>query len=547
MTPDAIAWSLERLVAGQPRVYPLAGSEVSIGRGTDSSIVLADASVSRRHAKLVWRRGAWEIEDQGSTNGVYVNGEARAQARLAAGDVVRIGAFELRVAAAAPATTAPEAPPPRRVASVLDMTHGTVVRPLAQFAASYGLSPASAVAAHSQEKREALDQAYGNRIFGFLTRLATLLQKAESVEEVLERVTEIAFEALPIDRGFILLLDERGEPVCELARSGERLVRRPQGEVPVSRSMLDAVINERVAVITFDAQTDERWQSGHSIQMHKIRAAMCVPLWSAETIIGVVQVDTPFRAGAFTERDLDFLTALANYAAVAVERLRFAERAELEKRLRGRLERYHSPSVIEEVMRQERGTGVLTRLKPAEVTVLFADLVGFTAVAETARPGEVEELLGAFFDTAVEAIFSAGGTLDKFIGDCVMAFFGAPMAQEDHAARAVRAAIEIQRGLAAWNQRRGTALPLVARLALNSGPVVVGEMGSSRRVDYTVIGNVVNVASRLEEQVAAPGDVVLGSETERLLGGTVATEPLGEFTLKGLSQRVAAFRVQPCW
>ncbi len=567
MTVESTGWSLEGVVGGVRRIYPLAGGEVSIGRGTNNSIVLADTSVSRRHARLVERRGAWEIEDQGSTNGVAVNGETRDHARLAVGDVLRIGAFELQVVAArdaAPAAMpAPRAAAPSAAASEpssdrsspevatapgLDAVQGTIVRPLAEFAASYGLTAASTAAAHSQEKRLALDQAYGNRIFGYLTRLASLLQQAESVDQVLARVTEIAFEALPIDRGFILLLDERGEAVCELARSGERLVRRPKGEVPVSRSMLEAVMRDRVAVITFDAQTDSRWQGGLSIQMHKIRAAMCVPLWSAETIIGVMQVDTPFRAGAFTERDLDFLTALANYAAVAVERLRFAERAELEKRLRGRLERYHSPSVIEEVMRQEQGIGDLARLRPAEVTVLFADIVGFTAVTESARPGEVAELLAAFFDTAVEAIFAAGGTLDKFIGDCVMAFFGAPMAQGDHALRAVRAAIDIQRGLAAWNERRGDgASPLLARVAINSGPVVVGEMGSSRRVEYTVLGNAVNVASRLEEQVATPGDVVLGGETERLLAGAIATEPLGELPLRGLSQRVAAFRVRPCW
>ena len=112
--------------------------------------------------------------------------------------------------------------------------------------------------------------------------------------------------------------------------------------------------------------------------------------------------------------------------------------------------------------------------------MLFGDLVGFTAYSESAPPEEVAELLEGYFTHSVEAIFAAGGTLDKFIGDCVMAFFGAPMAQPDHARRAVRAAIEIQRELKAWNaERRAKGLAEAhARIAINSGPVVVGDIGS---------------------------------------------------------------------
>jgi adenylate cyclase len=242
---------------------------------------------------------------------------------------------------------------------------------------------------------------------------------------------------------------------------------------------------------------------------------------------------------------------------VAVERIRYAKRADRERQVRSRLERYHSPAVIEEVLREDEptasgeagmGAGLgLRRPRAAEASVLFADLVGFTSFSEKARPEEVADLLDAFLSLAVEAIFEVSGTLDKFIGDCVMAFFGAPVPQADHALRAVRAAVEIQRRLSEWGVRRAEmGLPAwQARVAVNSGPVVVGDIGSRRRVDYTVLGNTVNVAARLEAFVARPGDVVLGPETHRLLGGAIATEPLGDFQLKGLEQKIVAWRVSP--
>ena len=186
-------------------------------------------------------------------------------------------------------------------------------------------------------------------------------------------------------------------------------------------------MRERVALVTFDAQADQRLSGGESIRLHQIRSAMCAPLWSGERIIGVIQVDSPFHVGAFGERDLDFLTALANYAAVAVERIRYAEQGRV--RAPGAdAARALSLAGGDRGGAAQGGTRGCGACQSAQATVLFADLVGFTAFAENAPPEEVAESLDAFLDLAVEAIFRAGGTLDKFIGDCVMAFFGAPVA-----------------------------------------------------------------------------------------------------------------------
>jgi adenylate cyclase len=532
---------LRYIANGEDRVVPLAGGRTRLGRGSDNDVILSDVSVSRYHAEILREGVGWIVHDLKSTNGVEVNRVPVEKAPLRAGDLLTIGSFELRL-------EEEEARPPRPAPAAsegLDGTisgfgNATIIRPLADFAAAYGLK--EGVGPVPTMVQETEEQTYVHRMFGFLTRLARMLTVADSVDDVLSRVLDLAFEAFPVDRGFILLSDDAGELVCELARIKSTSERHPTGEVPVSRTMLQAVIDERVALVTFDAQADQRLSGGESIRLHQIRSAMCAPLWSGERIMGVIQVDSPFHVGAFGERDLDVLTTLANYAAVAVERIRYARKAELEKQARSRLERYHSPAVIEEVLRG--GDEGMRRLQSAEATVLFADLVGFTAFAENAPPERVAESIDAFLDLSVEAIFRAGGTLDKFIGDCVMAFFGAPVAQRDHAVRAVRAAVEIQAGLAAWNARRAAeGLPgFKARVALNSGPVVVGDIGSARRVDYTVLGNTVNVASRLEG-VAPPDEIVIGPETHRLLEGAFPTEPLGEFQLKGLQQRIPAYRV----
>lgn len=553
---------LKTTIEGSERSFPLATQEVRIGRGGDNEIVLSDFSVSRRHAALRREADGWFVYDLMSTNGVQLNQVAVKKAPVRSGDRLKVGIFELEVDGedehAKPAVSTPPPPaktpnpastmpaPPPLPAGGSPISNATIVRPLSDFSLDFGL--ASKDAEMRADKRKQLDQAYGSKIFGFLTKLAQMLIKADSVDDVLVRVMEICFEALPVDRGFMLLRDEDGgDIVCELARFKDRVEMRPKSEVPVSKTMLETVMNQRIALLTYDALSDQRLAGGESIRIHQIRAAMCAPLWSGEKIFGVMQVDSPFHAGTFNEQDLDLLTALANYAAVAVERLRNAKRVEQERRLRSRLERYHSPAVIEEVLRggASQEMEIARSLKLTDATVLFGDLAGFTAFSERARPEEVAELLEGYFTHSVEAIFAAGGTLDKFIGDCVMAFFGAPMMQNDHALRAVRAAIEIQQALREWNaerERRGQQV-VKARIALNSGPMMVGDIGSNRRVDYTVLGNTVNVAARLEESVAPAGEIAIGAETYRLLDGAIPTEPLGEFSLKGLQQKITAYKV----
>lgn len=503
---------------GSRRKLALQESPVGIGRATDNALAIKDFSVSRHHARLELRDGTWWIVDLGSTNGVKVNGRYVQEAPLAAGDTIQIGNFTFSFLQEEEPSVSSSA---------------TFLRPLAQFQRDFPLEESGRGPVEAISSRE--------RVLQALAQVARTLLEVEELEPVLAKVMEAVFQQLPAERAYILLFNAQGQPQLRQARSRSGAALE---EAPVSQTILDLVVKQKVAVLTSDAQADERFSAGMSVRLHSIRSAMCAPLWHRDNVIGVLFVDTPLATGCFTSEHLDLLTALANYAAVAIERAQLNDFIREERRVRERLERYHSPAVVEAIVKE--GLSGADRHETREVTVMFADIVGFTSRCAQLEPPEVAAFLNEFFSLASDAIFAFGGTLDKFIGDAVMAFFGAPLPQADHAERAVRAALALLQGVEGWNQRRvAQGLDAIeVRVAVNSGPVVVGEIGSSTRVDYTVLGNTVNVAARLEEQVAEAGQIVVGPATYRALAGLFPFSHLGDFKIRGLRTPVSAYLLE---
>lgn len=179
-----------------------------------------------------------------------------------------------------------------------------------------------------------------------------------------------------------------------------------------------------------------------------------------------------------------------------------------------------------------------------QVTVLFVDVSGFTAISERLDPEDVHGLMNRAVDLMVGAVHRYEGTVTQFLGDGIMALFGAPIAHEDHAQRAVHAALGIARALEPYREdlqgRRGIAFEV--RQGINTGLVVVGSIGSDLRMDYTAIGDTINVASRLEH-AADPGRIVISEMTHRLVSGYFHTRPLGQLLLKGKADSVRAWEV----
>ena len=524
-------------VEGQTRRFLLSGGDVSIGRSSENGIVLNDFSVSRRHALLSERGGVWTVEDLKSTNGVKINGDFAAKSPLKVNDVVSVGTFTLHVR---------EQPTTKSTATkTLSDSSSTYVRSIADFNRDFNLEATGTGIADlggTLAGRRHPPEKVREKIFEILVQVARTLIEAPDVDQILSKVVDLLFDFLPAERAVVVLREDGGRLVATLARQRGRA--GPEAAETFSHTIVETVVREHVAVLTSDALTDDRFEAGQSIRIQQIRSAMCVPLWNRENVIGALHVDTPLKTGTFTSDDLDLLTALGNFAAVAIERARLQGRIVREERIRERLARYHSPGVVEEIV-SERPAGV-EKVRTRDVSVFFADIVGFTTAAETMAPEELSRFLETVFTFAADAIFEQGGTLDKFIGDAVMAFFGAPIRQPDHPRRAVAAAAKLIESLTSWNAERAVRgeAKVAVRVGVNTGNAVVGDIGSDRRVDYTVLGNTVNVAARLEDYVAGPNEIVVGEETARLAGDSFVFEPLGEQRLKGLTKGLKAYRVK---
>ena len=506
--------------------------ETSIGRTEGNDIVLNHPSVSRKHAKIELRgNSTWWVVDLKSTNGVKVNGNLVTESQVNPGDQILIGSVSLDLKPVPQVNFSNE--------SMFDNPQGTVIRKISDFNSEFGLGDEPVV--KRKEVGVEPEKVSREKIFQVLVQVAKAMLQSDDLNSLLSIVMDMIFKYLPVERGLLILFDEKGEPVPKLTKFADGSERN---DIPISRQILNMVSKEQVAFMTSNALEDARLLGGKSIAIHGIRSAMCVPLWNRNRVIGAVQVDSPIHIGSFAEEDLDLLTALANFAAVAIERAQLSEKVEEERKIRDRMARYHSPAVVDEIVKGSISPDQ-QEIKTAEVTILFADISGFTTVSETKRPEEVAEFLSHFLGYAVESIFAFGGTLDKFIGDAVMAFFGAPIHQDDHADRAVLAGLMLQRLVNEWNaERENVGLPPVKiRVGINSGPAVVGNVGTEKRVDYTVLGSSVNIASRLESGVAKPGQVVISKNTLERVMGSFKTESLGEFALKGLQQKMPVFMV----
>jgi len=468
--------------AGEVTEFPLADANV-LGRSTQATVRLADREVSRKHSQIDREGQDYVLRDLGSSNGTFLNGKRIfGPTRLKDGDEVLIGTstMEFRLGPEGEGGTNAEIVRMQPENAPLE---GVVAR----VEAKANFQPVEQIPDVDQLKRDYERLRIGHE-FSRYVRLE------RDLNELLSRILSIAFDLIPADNGVILLRDARSH---ELVIQAMRQRKPGQGKVLVSDTLLSQVQATHQGVLTSDAISDERFSASHSIIALGVRSAMAVPLLSGDEVKGIMFLDSRERIAAFTTKDLEVLTAIAAQASVALENSEYARALEHEAAQRAQLSRFLSPALVEQAAR-----GALELAKGGqltELTILFSDIRGFTSMSEKMPAQEVVKVLNDYFELMVDILFEQGGSLDKFIGDAIMGLWGAPVRRPDDATRAVQAAVHMQEKLKEFNGERAAdgKQPLKIGIGLHTGLVVVGNMGSSKALSYTAIGDGVNLASRL--------------------------------------------------
>jgi adenylate cyclase len=576
----------------------------TLGRHPNNTVQILDRIVSKEHCHIDLVDGRWMLRDLGSLNGSFVNGERITERVLMPGDEISIGSTRIVFdpdgaanrprppAAPTPATSpygppqaaaqpyapppaagtaiglgGPAAQPPRPVPGVAwpppqaAATPQPTPQPAPQAAPKAGgpnltkVTIAPGMVESHIRTRLGMEQNFmpEKLIYDVDTlrrdyeklrvsyELARSIGAELDVPKVLERILVGAFQTLNADRGVILLFDDNKQLQPRAVRNRQGNV-DPNENVLISQTIVDQVVRTREAVLSSDATVDSRFQGAHSIIMQGIRSSMAVPLLHSGELFGLMLLDSQIATNAFTEKDLQLFQNVANQAAIAIQNSLFAKKLEQEAVTRDKFQRLLSPAIAQQVLdgKVEIARGGEAR----QTTVLFSDIRGFTSMSESESPQIIVDMLNEYFELMVDVLFKHEGTLDKFVGDEIMALFGSPVGHADDPKRAVRTALEMMEVLGQLNeQRKGRGDPEIKiGIGINTGEVVAGYLGSSKALEYTVIGDTVNTGARLCS-VAKAGEVIISHNTYQHLGEGFECIELPPVNVKGKSQALRIYNV----
>ncbi len=502
---------------------------MSIGRLMSRDLVLKHREVSKHHASVIRRRGFWVLRDENSSNGTFVDGKRIFEHRLEDGDKVQIGAFELVFHSGS-------APDSAAGVTIVPSVGATESIQASVRCEPGGFKPATQVMSDEElrEDYERLRLAY---------QFHQYMAQERNPKKLMKNILHLAFDLVAADRGVILLREEEGSPLSPLATLHRS---SPDMPIVIPDSILRHSVEDHTAVLTADAMQDLRFQKSVSVIDGRVRSAMCVPLVAQREVLGAIHLDTQEQTGAFSVKDLQLLSILAGQAAILLERARLNRKIDKQEEVRTRLARFLAPEVLREVV--ERGMDLDTEGKTGTVTVLFCDIRGFTPMAETMEPSVLLPLLNAFFRRMVDVVFANGGVLDKFIGDALMAVWGAPLRRSEDARRAVSAGLEMIDEVALLNRENaGRGLPSIhVGVGVNTGEAVIGTVGSPRRMEYTVLGDAVNLASRVCDLACGQQMLITASTLDAAVSNTARppkARRLPEVKVRGRKKAVQVFEV----
>lgn len=508
------------------------GARLTIGRAQDNQARLDDLRVSRRHAeiRMVSREQA-ELWNVSNGNLVLVNERQITNAPhiLCKGDRIKIINSEFNVAWKDDA-------PLRYVDEPLSM--GTTMVPASSSVSQLLTTTFNSGQTKEDELKELRRKA---EILAQLCEMSAALATVFDTGAILDYATQVVMNSIPADCCAALLSDPCGDPKPVSLRFRNSDSGQVQ-ESTISRTAVRTAMEKRVMLSSHDVRHDVDLNVSQSAVMQGIRSLACAPLVGREDVHGALYVDRRDVLETFTEVDTQLLAAVAAQAATAIEAANARERMRREESARTAFARFMPEHIIKELVEnpQKFQLGGTNR----RVTVLFCDVRGFAKLAHRARPETIVDLLNILFTEMAAEIFKHHGTLNKYLGDGLMALFGAPVRGETDAVDAVAAAIGMQKRIKAVNQQlTAKQLPnVMLGIGINTGEATVGCIGAEQRLEYTAIGDTVNVASRIEG-IAKPGQILVTQESAGELNGKFPLSEPWTVQVKHIDDPVTVYSV----
>jgi adenylate cyclase len=530
--------------SGDQSIDLLPGRTLVVGRAVTSDVPIYDPTISRKHAEIALADGGVRVKDLGSSNGTFLNGARVTEVEAGPNDVVTFGKVAFRVSEVTPPAPRPQVVPPLSGDFAGAKPAGaTIVRqlpvsnsggvPAIVEAKAQGASHLKVSAQTQEERRE--------KKLSLLLEISKELSKQQELDRLLDKVVDFTFQIMNVDRVSILLTDEKSNdlvPRVSKSRTGDASAAKH-----VPQSIARKAVEDRVAILSDNAAADDRFK-GKSILIQSVRSAMCTPLMGTDQkVLGILYVDNQTAIHSFADEDLEFLIAFGGLTAVAIENSQLSERIRREAMKISNFQRYFSPNLAAQIASEQSDVELKGEKKP--VVVFFSDIRGFTPMSETMSPDAIAGLLTEYFTEMVDIVFEHSGTLDKFMGDAIMALWGAPIAHADDADRAMQCALDqldtLEKMNAKWKE--GGRAPVAIGIGINFGEVFAGNIGSKRRLEYTVIGDAVNTASRLCSSAGA-NEILISEPFYKALKKPPKVEALEPIQVKGKAKKVPVYRVK---
>lgn len=504
----------------------------TIGRNQENSIVYADMSLSRQHATIsISAEGVATLRDLQSRNGTFVNQSQISQCQIHPNDSIRFGDAMFKFVdmdfLSNPVPSIGQLSPEPTRLMIEDLLYLDNTRESKATDSVLRLR-------HNDANQRSLDK------LRILLEVSKQLSSPEDPDKLLQKILDLMFEIMAVDRAAILMVNEStGELEAKALKTSAGI---SVSSDFYSKKIVTHVCNCGEPVITEDAFIDDRFETSDSVHKQLIRSLMCVPLKPRDRVIGVLYVDNLLKSSAYSAEDMEFLVGMANQAAVAIENAKLYRKIETEAVMLTKFERFFPQAVIRKLKEEGKPEIIDT-----EITALFADITDFTALSSKMEPRQIITLLNEYFEVMVEGIvFEFEGTLEKYIGDALLAVWGAPYQKTDDADRAVKAAIAMQWALCHLNERwqRERNLQIQIHIGINTGKVAAGNIGSQKLMQYATIGDTTNVASRVCN-VAQAGEILLTKNTfDKLQNQDLPLELLPPVMVKGKIEPLQLYRLQ---